>query len=120
VDWTPVAQDTVQMWQSELTSHRVAGYRETRVHTTILCQVMRSVKDVKEASRLERSVDDVQVNSKCCLSAPFMEIFVYEVQNTTQATATQVDSQSWSIILNCCSVIGRSSDGTVKLILTTI
>jgi hypothetical protein len=32
------------MWQSELTSHRVAGYRETRVHTTILCQVMRSAK----------------------------------------------------------------------------
>jgi hypothetical protein len=44
VDCIPVAQDTVQMWQSELTSHRVAGYRETRVHTTILCQVTRSAK----------------------------------------------------------------------------
>jgi hypothetical protein len=44
VDWIPVAQDTVQMWQSELTSHRVPGYRETRVHTTILAQVMRSAK----------------------------------------------------------------------------
>jgi hypothetical protein len=32
------------MWQSELTSRRVSGYRETRVHTTILCQVMRSAK----------------------------------------------------------------------------
>jgi hypothetical protein len=42
--WIPVAQDTVHMWQSELTSHRVAGYRETRVNTTILCQVMRSAK----------------------------------------------------------------------------
>jgi hypothetical protein len=42
--WNPVAHDTVQMWQSELSSHRVPGFRETRVHTTILCQVMRSAE----------------------------------------------------------------------------